>query len=182
MSLSISFVGKQFSNEGMIFACLHSIEKLLVGRSQNHSCISIHLSPKGPRPYKGMHAFADVFRLTVQIKIGWQETKSFHGDKRGAKFFFKIAKRIEFCFPCIKHAFVSKLISSSKDHCEYCIKKELHICFDHCKNLCYTICAKFFPKKDKVLYLKIFIVKKGFIPRFFKIYANVQLLAAKRLY
>ena len=162
MSLSISFVGKQFSNEGIIFACFHSIEKLLEGRSQNHLCISIQLSPKGPRPYKGMHAFDDIFRLIVQIKIGWQATESFHGDKREAKFFFKIAKRIELCFPCIKHAFVSKLISSSKDHCEYCIKKELHICFDHCKNLCYTICAKFFPKKDKVLYLKIFIVKNGF--------------------
>ena len=27
MFLSISFAGEEFSNEGMIFACLHNIEK-----------------------------------------------------------------------------------------------------------------------------------------------------------
>jgi len=46
-------------------------------------------------------------------------------------------------------------------------KKKLVICFDGCKNPCYTNCDKFFLKRTMSCTLKFFIVKKWFILKSF---------------
>ena len=72
----------------------------------------------------------------------------------------KLPKGSSIVFLVLK-AFVSKLISSPRIIANIVSEREQRICFDCCKNLCYTNCAKFFPKRTWCCTLKFSLWKRG---------------------